>query len=972
MNRVLFPAGVSAYPADLTATETYRSEETLRRWNDIVESPGVIAKRVTDDVLLPATGATGVISISAGEAYVRSGEYVYSSGGTITGLTSADMFPSGNTYVAVSAVDTTGNTRTHITSGDELPTRAWNASGGTVFSLVNSRTGSTFVVLAQVTSITTGGTVTLDTSVRDLFRLGSTAKPSTPGTISYTTGLVDRDLTLSSGVTRATRESSNAYVRVELPAVTHNDGIHAYRVDLQMLTASDTTVSGATLTQLLYIGGDISLATGVTFTGLTQGVRAKIHVYALSNSLIPIQSLKSSTSAFTVGGVAQLTMPTVSVTHHSWGIELTWPLTGATSGLTRFEVFAGSSSSITGSTVDYANLMWAGPGGKAMVPADIGDTIYVKVRGMDGGGQVTSDYETMMVDFTGLTALPAPQNVRVKQVRAQRLLVAECSEGYQTSKFSTAIKGGLVTDKAIVQWAWNWDDIEGTGGNGTFTATNLSGITADQLISMQLWLPTTAQSYVIYDNNASSGNSTLLYVRNIDGSAVNLTGESIDGASPAAIHCGGDGYNLLFQRFEDDAGSPGGELPDRRERLTTRFRSPLTDQQAVEVVMPLGAFQRLSVYAVEEDKVVPPSTSTTSSTQRIEFEDLADWESTGTTVSVVATDYGMQLTVSTPSSVLSDISGFAYGYVPVNEASAVDFSNSAHNVQTTDGVRTKIPIAVDQADSYVVAVRPVKGGQFVGSAKSRNVTSGGGGQPPNVKALPVIPVKLQPHAQQVQYVSSYAGDNAVKILQQSTGDTFDLVNVGNTNPPRYSKGQMLRGLYLGSPVIYRVTAHQMGSPDYQYLQLAAVNSNAKTLPVTTIFGSASDVYFDGLSGVTTDLQTVRFIASIPVPNEIRLVGLSFGSEHTNGDETTPAVIRVYQISAPSLATSIEVSSFGSDQPLYNDASLEILRSRGDLTLVIDAYSSSVAASNMKALVGKLTILYRDIETKPSTRIREVL
>lgn len=966
MIKVLFPDGVEVFADDLAAIESYREAETERRWIHVVETPGIKAKRFDDNILAVSTGAVaGVIAVSAGAAYVPSGEYVYCTGASLTGLDDGDMFTGGTTYVAIQHSAETGNTRPYQINGvDMLPTREWNAQGTTgqaaCIALKNVATGSNYVVIAKVTSISAGGAVVLDTGVtyRQVYKIPLVTLPTAPASLSVATG-PEADFIHSGRSTARRTESSLAYVGLAWGASTHIDGILGYHAQLAVLSNDDTENTGKTMTKTLRVGGGLGPAyTGVTFHNLTPGVKVIPKVRAISNASIPVMSTATTGSAFYIGAISSGLMPSIGITQRVAGLDVAWDIDSAntgTTGVTLFEVFASENTSTTGATVDYNNLVYRGYGGRAFIPGDKGDILYIKVRGIDYSGQLTGNYRINKTTLTGPTPPTAPARVQMTSVSPIRVVEGDVGQGWQNNCFSSANRGGEISSNAEVLWEWNWSNLVGAGGVAKLDVTNMPNVTLNQLNGLRLYLNTNSTDYIITGNSASSGSNVTINVTSLLGAGVDLTGESPDTTDPAIVHCDADRYEVLFQQFTDEPASS--EIPNnRQERIITQRTSTIPALQKIKCNHPIGTISRIGIRAFNKASDTP-TTTVYSSTGRVSLPVVAAWN-TGASIVAVGTEFGFRMTIS-PDDVIAQMSGMELAYK--QGSSGLSFTNKNHHPTIYQQVN-EINVEIEQAATYQVGVRPLQGAQVVGNALTTIVPAGGGGYLPNEKTLLVQDVRLTPLNQQLYW---YTGNS----LNHISGETGIPISAGN--PATNVAGAFCRVttgvnnyIFYAQEQRRALTGYTLGAASEtveNFLELREVT--AIGTPQSQLFkgywmATGQTAYFsgDGTTGATN--ASTRQVTKISVPNEIKITRIIFRSDYTDGDDANPAIIRVYQEASPSNAVSLEVNNFA--QTLAIDVDLDILNSRGALSVVVDAYDPTSASANGKILRGTVTILYRDI------------
>jgi len=552
-----------------------------------------------------------------------------------------------------------------------------------------------------------------------------------------------------------------------------------------------------------------------------------------------------------------------------------------------------------------------------------------------------------------------PLNVRLAEVRPERVSGIEVDSTYRDANLSPAAQGGSVQQSAVAVFKWGWDDIIGSGGaDSVFTATNLSGVTEDLLMGHHLYIPGISSDFIITANSASSSGNVLITVTDLAGDSVDLSGIVVVSGNPAIIHANAAEYYVETHQHTDDGNDR--ELPGRtRTGAVAIGASPVP--QFFEVVLPLGSRYRAYVVARNGTAKSEPASSPIS---RIEFSPTltpgypSAW--VDASITAVATEYGMEIEVNATQGVLDALSGFAYGYVLTSIASEVNLTNPAHNPTTTSGVQTSIRIPIETRGTYAVAVRPLMSGQYVGEYKRARVTVGGGGHLPNDKAFPGIEVDIRPGNQGIQY------DAATGLfLVRAEGGT----PIGSSNPARVRRGQQFIVNYGGVDHVYVVTDQAPAMDGGQLsaaVEMEEISSHGTDK--ATLFASETVVEFSGGDNVNPATQTARHIWGLSLSSEIIVTGLSLNCSYTDGIPSDPGIIRVYQKGNSGLATSLEVNRYGGS-PLFNEANLEILRANGELALEVDAFDPNVPSRNRKKIVGKLTIYYRDKAQQDAGRTR---
>lgn len=552
-----------------------------------------------------------------------------------------------------------------------------------------------------------------------------------------------------------------------------------------------------------------------------------------------------------------------------------------------------------------------------------------------------------------------PLNVRLAEVRPERVSGIEVNPSYRDTYLSPAAIGGSVQQSAVAVFKWGWDDVVGTGGSDSvFTATNLANISEDLLVGHHLYIPSISSDFIITANSASSSGTVLITVSDLGSQSVDLSGIVVVSGNPATIHANASEYYVATHQHTDDGNDR--ELPGRtRTGAIALGASPVP--QFFEVLLPLGSRYRAHVIARNS---TARSEAASSPISRIEFTAAltpgfpSDW-SDGS-ITAVATEYGMEVQINASQAVLDALSGFAYGYVLTSVASEVNLTNPAHNPSTTSGVQTTIRVPIETRGTYAVAVRPLMSGQYVGDAKRTRVTAGGGGHLPNDKAFPGIEVDIRPGNQSLQY------DNTTGLFMVRAENGSP---VGASNPSRMRRGQQFVVNYGGVDHVYVVTDQSPvmdGSQLSAALEMEEITSHGTDK--STLFANETAVEFSGGDSISPATRIARHIWSLALSSEIIVTGLALNCSYTDGTPTDPGIIRVYQKGNSGLATALEVNRYGGS-PLFNEANLEILRANGELALEVDAFDPNVPSRNKKRIMGKLTIYYRDKAQQDASRTR---
>jgi len=978
MLRVIFSDGVELFAADLQAVEEYQATEVKTRWNHLVETPGIVAKTYDANILMPTSGATsGTVTVSAGGVYFPNGEYVYFTGGSLTGLTDADMFPTGNTYVAVEQVDTTGATRPHVVyfTDNLLPTRGWNDNGVVALALVNAATGAAFIIVGKVDDISVGGDVTLNTgeTYRRTMMMPLRTLPTTPVITSVGIGS-EVDSFEHSGTPRARRtEFTPAYLSVAWNASEHEDGILGYYAVLDFLDNSNNVLTGASQSQLQYIGTGMGVThTGMTFHQLSPGSKCQLRLYALSNSSIPVLSQAATGGPYYVGSGLTLTMPEIVLEETYGGLLVTWEATGTTNA-TLFEVFASTGASLTGSTgssIDYNQLSYRGYGSRAFIPGQIDDVVYIVARALDYSGALSSNAQITSTTLQGPTAPPAPVSVRLTGVRNPEISDLECDPDWKNDKFSIAMRGGIIWDKANTVWEWNYNDLTGTGDTGGIfrVSANGTGITSNLLVDLHLYLNANTTDYLITANTASNAAGKLaIGVCNLDGSVANVNGVEATALLPAIVHSNADEYEVEFRVYTDDGLSY--EIPVRRARsVPLAWKDPIVPQ-TVEAELPIGIRAQCNVKSIERG-THRSSIRTYSDVERVEYADNDVWNDTGS-LTCVGTEYGFEIIMS-PASMLPDISGWEIAYCQDTQGTP-SFSNRSHNPQVISAV-DHFRIAIERVAVYNVAVRPVKGGQAVGVTRYTSVGAGGGGYVSNIKHFEV-PVDLMPMGLVLKCPDVNTAPK-VSVVVYSGGTP---TSSGNPCPfPRV--GQRGGISYFNYPVYKIVSVHNYAATGTAFAGLGnptacAIGLDEETTynyDLTAMTHTAAVCMVDGGpvgSLPQVQIKMLRQIAKIPIYRPIQVIKVGFDCTYTDASSGNPALLRIYQQGLEASGATLSVSSFKTG-PIMGNANVIIdSQSIGTFaSLCIDAYNSDsgVTYSNAIRIQGTLHIYYRDLRIDDQT------
>jgi hypothetical protein len=164
---VLYPAGVTSFNEDYQETENFRESDTLTRFNSIVKTSGIVAKKADIDVkLFPTVVSGNQISISAGVGYTGNGaEINIQADLTIADITALTGYvaPSGSNsvYLVLRKYAQDYNTRPHPIKGTQHYTRRRIKSDSSIVEFVvksgADRTGAItdrdVIVLGKLTSV---------------------------------------------------------------------------------------------------------------------------------------------------------------------------------------------------------------------------------------------------------------------------------------------------------------------------------------------------------------------------------------------------------------------------------------------------------------------------------------------------------------------------------------------------------------------------------------------------------------------------------------------------------------------------------------------------------------------------------------------------------------------------------------------------------------------------------------------------
>jgi hypothetical protein len=538
---------------------------------------------------------------------------------------------------------------------------------------------------------------------------------------------------------------------------------------------------------------------------------------------------------------------------------------------------------------------------------------------------------------------PAPRNLRVVDVVPQTELPYLQSD--MTALMAFTSKKGLLTHRADVRIAWNWTDIQGTGGAGQFTVSNSSGdkvFTSNELVGFNLVLPSNGGTYRVTANAATSGGSCVLTVTNTDGSAADLTGLSASSGTPAAIDSGVSSYEIraipvdtsyanqpsktLEQIVAGDDYSGGYVTPTCIMGLNVGFRYKIS----VRAVRGSLKSAYVDLAAGSYAKTTPPYASASYSYMGDAHPFLVKLPA------LAVPDAGAVTAKSTPMGFSITIGAGAW--TPATDFEIVYVANDTPDF--TDAAQTKL-ITSDRyveisaaGGNYGVAVRPLMAGQAVDTAVSFDVTSGVAGAPP-AEATITQNVSLQ----------TYKGTLSARIGGK-VRFMYSLSNLVSPANQTYGGGTGEWDSGFGTPIINQLMVDSSNSES----QIEGIQG------ADTVIMADTDLIAGTVTVNTTkNGRRVYYAPKLGLDYQIYKVAFQCDTLNPAGGN---AVIRWYQESKENLADAIIVNARGMF-PKSTDVRITALQ--GDRNLVVDFFDpGTFGGLNNACVTGTITIYMRPI------------
>ena len=532
----------------------------------------------------------------------------------------------------------------------------------------------------------------------------------------------------------------------------------------------------------------------------------------------------------------------------------------------------------------------------------------------------------------------APANVRITRITGADTTLVTTDDNFKTEKLSRVIQKGYTTNKARVTFEWGWK-VEGTGGNGIFTANdNTLSVNEDDLVGQMLYVGTT-ECYITA-NQATSVQTTVITVKDAAGQSIDLTGLNGTSGSPAIIHANADSY--IVSATPVDSG--GGAVDDQAvENIVAMSASPV--RQVATLELPLGVKHVFSVQA-EKGGIkslvaeMPAGSFTQNSAVQnynkpfiVKIPDLSAGEQTAAKVSADQTLFGFLVSINGWESATA----FEVGWTTRN--SGVDFNNPIDNVIVTHNRLVEVP--TNGIREYQVAARPLISGQVVGATKTDTVVSGGSGQSSNEKTVPWIEVDMRGSIRQFE-------NNLPGILVLKAGE------------PEVDWA------------LNEFAGKRLEDADLQQFEIVE-NDNTGTVVIRPISTAVEDVIvtddvYVGNVGSMVNTGTVeepnyvpnnltqRLIYRHTFESNVVITRITFDCRNTSGSQSTPGKIRLYQLGRENYAQALEVNK--PDFLFAKTFNMPILGTYGNYQLVVDCWDSS-GVGNQVSMSGILTIFYRD-------------
>lgn len=551
----------------------------------------------------------------------------------------------------------------------------------------------------------------------------------------------------------------------------------------------------------------------------------------------------------------------------------------------------------------------------------------------------------------------APGNFRVTDIQPASVL--QFVDPSVRSQMSLSAINGLSTPFVSVMLKWNWDDIIGTGGVGTFTITTSSGIwAASGLSNYYLYLPAypelASSGLYVYYNDATSGGNTTLYVRQANGAAVNLTGKNAAAPNYAVIYSDCARYEMSAVPVDSD----GNEKLQYRVEETVTFANPIIENKN-PIELLIGQRYNFYIRAVKGNRTSSyvkmgagsygkDATKFTASSYAYSSPFLAKLpplRSDGVALIAYTTQYGF-IAYVLDNNRWSTANNYEFVWTPENDGASFSDTKMEKRIQTEKTLR----VSTIEPRYHNVKVRPLMAGQSVfdpsvtASGISTNIMSGGGGVHSDDAVLTQFDVHHRTYSGMAYVVPDPAGFN-----QSSSRGTMVLYS-GLVYSPASSTTETA---YVGQNLVGEIATMQgqnywitgfigdsgTGQLVFRYRPLTGASYGTPT-------GSGISVQI----GVSEYGRTLHRLGGFP--RDYLITGVFVDCDTLEG---TKARVRWYQEGSTGKANADTVLVTQSDTGVFGESDVELKLANGARTLIFDLYDDGTSPDNTSGIDAHITV-----------------
>lgn len=545
------------------------------------------------------------------------------------------------------------------------------------------------------------------------------------------------------------------------------------------------------------------------------------------------------------------------------------------------------------------------------IPASNNTTYNIKARPLIAGQVVGSEISTSVT-----TGSPYYMGALTKNLRI------------------TDIYGVGVNGKLGITFNWNYLDIVGVGGSGTFTETaGAYNWSSNELINYHIYLPD-GTDLLITGNTASSGGSTIFNVILADTYATwNGTGYSTTSGNPAYIHQNINNYFNIY--LTPMSGST--KLYDKRLYYKFYVKNLLIPNKSSFSINNLDAGQKYEfvIQGISDD--ASASETYLAAGSFVKYESTISYNANFTLNHPALSgtvDDGTLTLAATSNGFTIKIDGWdeaeQYQYALTTDNGGASFANPNH---VKDPVTSKtIDITVSEQNTYYVAVRGLIGGQVVTDSLAKSILAGTSNKPPESEVI------------YSGNISRSTASGTITTVTSGGGSQYTLSITGTIRVPAESS-------YIGeidSSNLSNLQSAYMTIGTSEFRVVSVYSTNVIVLRITGTY-----VPLDGDTFEANTSKTASIMHLMSVSRDYQVQSISVTNVVKWGQVTT---LRVYQQNYETDADHLDIEISGLDQIVPGDT--KILYSRGNRVLVVDAWDEG--GLNQGNFSATLTITARPI------------